>query len=417
MDATPVEADSLRVIGARLLTLIQRVFACEMVSMALLDPATGQMQPLATRGLAPDVERQWWSDVPQMTLQTYFAPDIVATLYAGQAVEVDLHQRPFLNRRDYHLHRILVAPLLLGATVVGVMSIEYQDASRSFAKSDRELLLAMGRLSALALERDRLLHEQAMAEARELALQEASQRMNEFLGIASHELRTPLTSIIANVQMSERALQTLMAEMVDATTQRQIAKLHVMVQRSNQQLLRLNRLVGDLLDISRISAGKLELRPEPCDMLALVRECVETQRATVPERQIILDLPRQNTLRVQGDADRLGQVLTNYLTNALKYAPPSETITVMVRQQSGQVRVAVRDQGPGLSAAQQEHLFERFYRVPGIEQYGSGVGLGLGLYICKTIIERHGGTLGVTSRKGHGAPFWFALPLLHATQA
>jgi signal transduction histidine kinase len=132
-----------------------------------------------------------------------------------------------------------------------------------------------------------------------------------------------------------------------------------------------------------------------------------------PQRRIALDLPRGGRpIALVADAARIGQVLTNLMTNALKYSPPTSPVAVGVTIADRQARVCVRDEGPGLSTEQRQRLGERFYRVPGIEvQSGSGVGLGIGLFISKTIVERHGGTLGVESVPGDGSTFWFELPL------
>lgn len=177
-------------------------------------------------------------------------------------------------------------------------------------------------------------------------------------------------------------------------------------------MTRLDRLVGDLLDSSRIQAGKLEMRPEPCDLVEIVREAVREQRATWPSRAIVLEAPHPASVPLHADGDRIGQVVTNYLTNALKYSTEDAPVAVWLRVYDKTARVEVRDRGLGLTREQQARLFERFYRVPGIEQQsGSGVGLGLGLYICRTIVERHGGTVGVESAPGEGATFWFTLPL------
>jgi signal transduction histidine kinase len=156
----------------------------------------------------------------------------------------------------------------------------------------------------------------------------------------------------------------------------------------------------------------------PCDLLEIVRESVVEQHVTWPERRIVLDLPRRNTLLITGDADRIGQVVTNYLTNALKYAPEEQPVTVKVRARTGFARVEVCDQGPGIAPEEQQHLFERFYRVPGIKvQQRAEVGLGLGLFICRTIIERHGGRVGVISAPGEGTRFWFTVPLASGREA
>ncbi|HKS69543.1 MAG TPA: HAMP domain-containing sensor histidine kinase, partial [Ktedonobacterales bacterium] len=284
-----------------------------------------------------------------------------------------------------------------------------------YTPQNRALALAVAQLVGMVMERERLAREREEARLRELAAAEATRRMNDFLGIASHELRTPLTSVTANVQMAERALRPLAeaersrpADNSEAT----LRHAHEMLERAKRQVTRLDRLVGDLLDASRIQANKLELRWEICDLRAVVREAVEAQRAAWPARSITLAVPRGGPVVVRADADRVGQVVTNYLTNALKYSVSDRPVAVRLRRQRGSVRVEVHDEGLGLSAEQQSHLFERFARAPGIEQLsGSGVGLGLGLYICKTIVERHGGRLGVESAPGTGSTFWFTLPL------
>lgn len=166
----------------------------------------------------------------------------------------------------------------------------------------------------------------------------------------------------------------------------------------------MDRLVGDLLDVSRIAVGKLDLRLEPIDLAAIIREAVDNQRAAWPERRITLTGCRTSTI-IEGDSDRIGQVIMNLVTNALKYSTSNAPVAVSMRAHGTSLRVAVRDQGPGLTAEQQAYLFERFSRVPGIQQQsGSGIGLGLGLYICRTIIERHGGAIGVEASLAKAQP-------------
>jgi PAS domain S-box-containing protein len=272
-------------------------------------------------------------------------------------------------------------------------------------------------LATIVIERDRA--DQALR-TNELALLEANERKDDFLGIASHELRTPLTSIIANVQMARRQF-AMLDEMAHARDEesgqrddltRRLEQSEQLLERTDRQLARLNRLVGDLVDTSRIRTGRLELVLEPCDLLPIVSEAVQEQRAAWPHRSITLSLPRRARVPILADGDRIGQVVTNLLTNALKYSLDEAVVAVSVRLVDGGVRVALRDQGPGISPEEQMHLFEQFYRVPGIEQQsGSGVGLGLGLHICKTIVERHDGTIGVESAVGKGSTFWFTLPL------
>ena len=201
--------------------------------------------------------------------------------------------------------------------------------------------------------------------------------------------------------------------MTQQDVQAVLARLHEQLTRADRQATLLARLVDDLVDVSRIHADQLEMRREPCDLAAVVREAVAEQRQVQPQRTIILELPAgEERIPLVADAARLGQVLTNLLTNALKYSPPEAPVAVRVAVEGERARVSVRDEGPGLSAEQRERLGERFYRVPGIEvQSGSGVGLGIGLFISKTIVARHGGRFGVESAPGAGSTFWFELPM------
>lgn len=187
-----------------------------------------------------------------------------------------------------------------------------------------------------------------------------------------------------------------------------------LLERADSHMDRLSRLVVDLLDVSRIRAGKLELRLAPCNLAEIVREVVEEQRQMAPGRHIHQRLPaasRQPPV-VLADRDRIRQVVANYLSNALKYSREEQPVHVEVRAHEGWARVSVRDEGPGVPAAEQRRVWERFYRVVGTPvRSGTGIGLGLGLHISQTIVEQHHGRAGLRSREGHGATFWFALPM------
>jgi signal transduction histidine kinase len=145
-----------------------------------------------------------------------------------------------------------------------------------------------------------------------------------------------------------------------------------------------------------------------------VSDALSTQHEQHPQRRILselLDAP----IVVQADADRVGQVVAQYVSNALKYSPDDRPVTVRLTVTGDEARVSVHDEGPGLPPDEQERVWEAFYRAPSVAILdGSAIGLGLGLYICRTIIERHGGRTGVDSAIGEGATFWFTLPLASA---
>lgn len=227
---------------------------------------------------------------------------------------------------------------------------------------------------------------------------------DEFLGIASHELKTPLTSLKGLTQLTRRRL-----ERSGAPEAQYLARMEYAIRR-------METLVNDLLDISRIESGKLALRLEPCEFIALCRQVVEEQIAAT-DRHIIFEAPKE-PIEVELDVDRISQVLTNLLSNALKYSPLESPVSLTITKGDGNVTFSVRDRGTGIPKAELLHIFERFYRVPGVEvQSGSGVGLGLGLYITKEIVERHGGHIWVESERGAGSAFHVALPLVASVEA
>jgi signal transduction histidine kinase len=250
--------------------------------------------------------------------------------------------------------------------------------------------------------------------ARRVAL-DAVRRMDAFLGIASHELRTPMTTLKLTIHIAQRRLrQVLHAETTDtAGARQQLEQVLALLERADIQLQRQNRLVIDLLDASRLQTNRFTLNRQRIDLVPLVRMVTEEQRLAHPECVLTLDLPENREVLAMVDPDRIAQLLSNYLDNALKYSAPAAPIDISLIVEGDQARVQVRDHGPGLSAEAQRQVWDLFHRVEGIEvQAGSSVGLGLGLYISKAIAEQHGGQVGVESAPGTGATFWFTLPLL-----
>jgi signal transduction histidine kinase len=244
-------------------------------------------------------------------------------------------------------------------------------------------------------------------------LQEINNRFNEFLSIASHELKGPLTILKGNIQLARRTVRTLLSRGPQAQKEWPdlLEKIQRYLERAEQQVNVQSRLASDLTDVSHIRAGKLELRMQPCDLVRIVRETVENQRQETEDRVINLQLPPEQVM-VHGDADRLGQVVNNYVTNALKYSLPDKLVEVALTTEGNRVRVTVSDQGDGLTPEEQERIWERFYRAKDVHvPSGHGISLGLGLHICKTIIEQHGGCVGLQSQPGDGSHFWFTLPL------
>ncbi|HEY7124506.1 MAG TPA: PAS domain S-box protein [Ktedonobacterales bacterium] len=400
-------------VAQRLAELTRSVLGCQRVSMAAIEPTTGTLTPVTAVGLSSESEQQWWegwslSPDGGMGLQ----PAAFAALCEGQPVLLEGTLSPLpVWKCVAPEHQALLVPMRVGETLVGVLRVECGMVGEHYTGPNKQALVrAVARLGALVLERERLLREREEARASELALRETNMQMDTFLGMAGHELKTPMTSLKLALQLTGRRLRRPLWRETGASAN--LAPVLEQVALGVRQADRLDRLVNDLLDVSRIRAGKLELHLERADLASIVSEAVQEQQQAAPGRIISLQLPNKQPFPVAADTDRIGQVITNYLTNALKYSSADLPVEVGLIANGQQARVWVRDQGPGLPVEEQERIWERFHRAKGIEaQSGNGVGLGLGLYICRMIIERHQGQVGVESVPGQGSTFWFSLPL------
>jgi signal transduction histidine kinase len=222
-------------------------------------------------------------------------------------------------------------------------------------------------------------------------------RRDEFFSIASHELKTPVTSLKAYTQL------LLMDAGVNGDPQQKN-----MLERMDLQINKLTALINDLLDTSKIENGHLTYNREDIELQDVVSEVITAMRPMAADHELVFI--NDTKAKVLGDRERLGQVVNNFLTNAIKYAPDSKKIIVTLDQANGKVICSVQDFGKGIAIEEQQKIFERFYRVSG-NNLNTYPGLGLGLFICKDIIEKHNGKIGVKSEKGQGSTFYFELPL------
>ncbi|MCW5851466.1 MAG: PAS domain S-box protein [Anaerolineae bacterium] len=219
---------------------------------------------------------------------------------------------------------------------------------------------------------------------------------DEFIAVASHELKTPLTSAKVFAQLLRKRLNRLQ----DEPAGRYLDK-------TEQQIDKLTELVNDLLDVSRIEAGRLELQAQAFSLVDCVHQIVADIQPTADAHGIVIE--GDLATPVVGDQDRIGQVILNLLTNAVKYSPGADTVIVRLEDTPDQVIVSVQDFGIGIPPSDQAKIFDRFFRVDGTRER-TYPGLGLGLYISSEIIRRHGGQLWVISEPGRGSTFTFSLP-------
>jgi PAS domain S-box-containing protein len=304
------------------------------------------------------------------------------------------------NTTSYHaptmqLASLLILPLRTRREMLGALAIAANDPERRMTDDKLPLAEQLAERAALAVENAKLYTEQVEARRK---VEDLSRLKDEFLSIASHELRTPVTSIKGYTQLAK----TLIREQ-DLATSEEYLDIAL------DQIDRMSRLILELLDVSRIETGRLEIRHEPIPWVHFVRELVNRHHTAVSDRRFHINVPDHEVM-VAGDRDRLEQVLGNLLENAVKYSPEGSEIFVNVEERGDQVVTSVCDRGIGIPSDELGQVFERFHRGRQVSSTNYG-GLGLGLYITKQIVDRHGGTIWVESKEGSGTTFYFSLPI------
>lgn len=253
---------------------------------------------------------------------------------------------------------------------------------RKFKPEHEDLVGSIASQAAVALDNSRLFEE----------IKALSDKKDEFIALASHELKTPLTTIKGYLQLLSRKDQDAVNTLFINKTLDQVAKL--------------SALIADLLDVSKIEAGKLQFNLERFDLRQLLLDVMETFPYSYKTHKITFNDPGEPCL-VFADKLRIEQVINNLLTNAIKYSPNADLVEITIDKQDGRVTVKVKDYGIGLKEQHKKQIFTRFYRAEGIVNVS---GLGIGLHLTKEIIDRHNGTIGVESKFGKGSEFFFSLP-------
>ncbi len=228
------------------------------------------------------------------------------------------------------------------------------------------------------------------------SVKELEKRKQEFLSIASHELKTPLTTIQAYSQLLEKQLMKINDQ-----------KSLFYAQKVRNYVQKLAGLIGDLLDISKIDSGKINLNISAFNFDEFITECINNIQPTTTNHVILLKGKTDQI--IHGDPVRMEQVVNNLLINAIKYSPKGGKIEVRLRKEPKQIVCSIRDQGIGIPPGKQKKIFEKFYRASEVDQGFSG--LGIGLFLASDIIQRHYGKIWVESKKGKGSTFFFSLPI------
>ena len=294
--------------------------------------------------------------------------------------------------RKLKFSSIMMVPIRVTNETMGVITFVSAESGHHYTKTDLTIAEELSKRAGLAIE-SALLYSQA---------QQAITVRDEFITLASHELKTPLASIKMYGQILHKQLE-----------KRGDTALMNFLEKMDQQTDRLTLLVNDLLNVSKIQHGKLEYNFEDVDLTTLVHDIVEVMRQVSLKHTIFIEGEIKKTVRA--DPFRIYQVLTNLLTNAIKYSPEADKILVRLSTDKKFVKITVQDFGIGIDPDHQEKVFDQFYRIidPNKRKFS---GLGMGLFISHEIIDRHGGSMSVKSDKGKGSQFSFTLPsVAHAT--
>lgn len=317
---------------------------------------------------------------------------------------------------------ILVAALLVGARgallIGGALSLEFiwlgwSSLNRWALQGLPQLTLLDQRATAYALFNTVLfmvvvvvqwdaVHKQLLRDAVERARAEQSALARQdalatFMSAVSHEMASPLTVAKAYLQMAMGHASKAHGDLTHLC-------------RVEPALLRLEKMIKDLGAAARVEGPAFTIDGRPCDLAPLCRQ-VSSEHEVAMNRPIAVVLPEE-PITILGDEDRLRQVVGNLLANACKYVPVDRRVEVSLSRSAGEALLRVRDEGPGIAEEHRALLFQRFYRVPGVRPVaGSQTGLGLGLYVCRELVERHGGRIWVESALGEGTSFFVALPL------
>jgi signal transduction histidine kinase len=298
------------------------------------------------------------------------------------------------------LRSLLAVPIIFRARVRGVL-VSGSTRGPVLGDGEARLAAAIAERAGPALENAVLWADLQEQVARE---QRAQRAKDDFLSIVSHELRTPLTSIQGYSQLLENRMR-------DSAGPKELSQIRTI----RSQVTRMRRLVEDLLDVSRIDRrGLVSIEPAPLDLAAEIREAAARAEREHPDRRVEVQAPEE--LPIRADRDRIGQVLTNLLDNAVKYSPNGGPVSVHARARGGSVEVAIADEGIGLTPEQADRVFERFYQADDGAGRGHPGGLGLGLYITRAIVLAHGGTIAAepNTAAGRGTVIRLRLPRVAA---
>lgn len=307
---------------------------------------------------------------------------------------------PLVELGEVGENQVYVFPIIAGSRRLGCYAVTTAAGVETMTEFERVVLARLAPVFGLAIDKVRVGQELREAQDREMArVKELDRLKDEFVSLVSHDLRTPMTAIKGYVYLLLKQREGLPSEAV--------RQLQVVYDSSERMI----RLIGDLLDVSRIEAGRMQLSIEAMDIAGSAAEVREELQPQVLERKLSLEVARTGEVRVRADKARVHQVLVNLVSNAIKFTPEGGKITVGFEKKGGEVITHVADTGVGIAKPDLGKLFTKFGRLDSsLVGISRAAGTGLGLYVCKKVVELSGGEIWAESELGKGSTFSFSLP-------
>lgn len=356
------------------------------LAVAHADPAKVQMAAAFRSKYPPDEDAG--TGVPGV-LRTGI-PELYAQLTPELLRQGAKDEEHFRAMMELGLHSLMIVPILVGGRAEGTLTLASSESQRTYDAEDLALACEIGRRAGTAIENARAFR----------SAKAAIRARDEFLAVAGHELRTPLAALMLQIESVRLAMST-------GAVATQPERFSARLDKTFGHALRLARLVDGLLDVSRVADGRVELAIEDVDVAALVRDTCErfTEDATRTgcELRVVAPVPCPGRF----DPQRLEQIVSNLLSNAMKYGA-SKPVTVRCERRDGRVIVSCEDHGIGIAAEDRERVFGRFERAVSERNYA---GLGIGLWITRELVSAHGGTVTLESEVGRGSTFTVSLPV------
>ena len=389
--------------------IVRRVVStlkAQQASIMILEPENGELVTRASYGLESEFSRGARKKIGE-GIAGWVALRREALSLGERAPSSEIGRHYKENRR---ITSALSLPLSIGERVIGVLNVNRINHPETFREHHREILRMFAEHVGAVIDRaeqmDRLTERNRELESDVVMLSESGRLKDVFLSTASHELKTPLTAVIAYAELlgdHERRLD-------DRQRSEFVARLRGEAQR-------LLGLIEEILDLSRIEAGRLPLKRAEIDLRALAHDAVETSRALAGKFGIrLLEDHEESVPRLWVDEVKLRQAVVNLIVNAIKFSPANGEVRIRVMNDAGSVRIEVTDRGPGIAPEDTVHLFQLFGQ--GLrERAENRGGLGIGLHLVKRLTELHGGHVGVNSTVGEGSTFWMRLPITAAAGA